>query len=180
MYDWFRSVLQTDADAPKIAVALKQAALDADAMVGELFEFRNYGIPLAHHWSTQHTGAAFGTDYLMRTAVGKSNIFVNTANETTYYYQNLDDQGERLDGSNTYTVHGNHRRSRVADHSIRCCPAWAPAGSGGRHGGDSTPKASRPFLETRCVCSPASRCLSTLPRWVSSDSDQGRGHASGC
>ncbi|MEU5859956.1 DUF1214 domain-containing protein [Nonomuraea sp. NPDC047529] len=105
MYDWFRSVLQTDADAPKITAALKQAALDADAMVGELFEFRNYGIPLARHWSTQHTGAAFGTDYLMRTAVGKSNIFVNTANETTYYYQDLDDQGERLDGSNTYTVH---------------------------------------------------------------------------
>ncbi|WP_220039842.1 DUF1214 domain-containing protein [Nonomuraea aridisoli] len=74
-------------------------------MVGELFEFRNYGIPLAHHWSTQRTGAAFGTDYLMRTAVAKSNIFVNTANETTYYYQDLDDQGERLNGSRTYTMH---------------------------------------------------------------------------
>lgn len=104
MYGWFRSLLQAAADDPKIAAVLKQTAIDTDAVVSELFEFRNYGIPVAHHWTTQRSGAAFGTDYLMRTAVGKSNIFVNTANETTYYYQDLDDQGRRLDGSNVYTV----------------------------------------------------------------------------
>ncbi|KAB8193658.1 DUF1214 domain-containing protein [Nonomuraea phyllanthi] len=103
-YDWFRSVLRSAAHDPKIAAALKQAAADADAVVGDLFEFRNYGIPVARNWTTQRSGTAFGTDYLMRTAVAKSNIFVNTANETAYFYQDLDDRGERLNGSHTYTV----------------------------------------------------------------------------
>ena len=50
------------------------------------------------------TGAAFGTDYLSRTAMARANIFVNTPAETTYFYQDLDASGEHLDGSNTYTV----------------------------------------------------------------------------
>ncbi|MGJ4843577.1 DUF1254 domain-containing protein [Leifsonia sp. Le1] len=104
LYDWFRSVLDAADRDRAIASALTQAALDADQIAKELFEFRNYGIPVAHNWTTQRSGAQFGTDYLMRTAVGKSNIFVNTPNETTYYYQDLDADGARLHGSNVYTV----------------------------------------------------------------------------
>ena len=48
--------------------------------------------------------AAFGTDYFTRTAVAKSNIFVNAPNETKYFYQDLDGAGERLNGSKKYTV----------------------------------------------------------------------------
>ena len=36
--------------------------------------------------------------------MGKANIFVNTPEETTYFYQDLDENGERLDGPNCYTV----------------------------------------------------------------------------
>lgn len=104
MYSWFRSVLDAAGHDPAIADALRQAAIDADDVVRELFEFRNIGIPVAYNWTTQRNGAAFGTDYLARTAIGKSNIFVNTPNETVYYYQDLDDTGARLHGSNTYTV----------------------------------------------------------------------------
>jgi len=104
LYAWFREVLEAAARDDEVAAALAQAALDADATVRELFEFRNYGLPLAHHWTTQRSGAQFGTDYLMRTAVGKSNIFVNTPNETTYFYLDLDAAGQRLDGNGTYTV----------------------------------------------------------------------------
>ena len=39
-----------------------------------------------------------------RTAVAKSNIFVNKQNETKYFYQDLDDGGERLNSANRYTV----------------------------------------------------------------------------
>src|SRR5262249_41646 len=46
----------------------------------------------------------FGTDYFTRTAVGKSNIFVNKPNETKYFYQDLDSTGGRLNGANRYTV----------------------------------------------------------------------------
>ena len=57
--------------------------------MAELFQFRNIGLPLPGHWSTQQNGARFGTDYLSRTAMAKANIFVNQPEETTYFYQDL-------------------------------------------------------------------------------------------
>ncbi|WP_328387576.1 DUF1254 domain-containing protein [Nocardia sp. NBC_00416] len=104
LYEWFRSIIAAAGNDETIADILRETACDADAVVGELFEFRNIGIPVAHNWTTQRNGAAFGNDYLSRTAIGKSNIFVNTVNETAYYYQDLDDTGKRLHGANTYTV----------------------------------------------------------------------------
>ena len=52
-------------------------------------------------------GAAFGTDYFTRTAVAKSNIFVNTPNETKYFYQDLD---ERRAAERRQPLHGDFRR----------------------------------------------------------------------
>ena len=84
---------------------MTEAAAEADEqMVKPLFEFRNYGQQLPHHWSTISNEAAFGTDYFTRTAVAKSNIFVNAPNETKYFYQDLDATGARLNGANRYTV----------------------------------------------------------------------------
>jgi hypothetical protein len=81
-----------------------EAIRTQQSLLTELFEFRNIGIPIPGHWSTQRNGAAFGTDHLSRTAIARSNIFVNTPAETTYFYQDLDQSGERLVGGNTYTV----------------------------------------------------------------------------
>src|SRR5262245_26898013 len=90
---------------PEIKAAISEAAVEADKeLVKPVFEFRNWGIPLPHNWSTQTNGAAFGTDYFTRSAVAKSNIFVNKPNETKYFYQDLDDAGQRLNGANRYTV----------------------------------------------------------------------------
>ncbi|MEV0061264.1 DUF1214 domain-containing protein [Nocardia sp. NPDC050718] len=105
LYTWLRSIVDAADRDPAVADALTQAALAADEVVTELFQFRNIGLPVADHWTTQRNGAAFGTDYLSRTAIGKSNIFVNTPNETAYYYQDLDADGDRLHGANTYTVY---------------------------------------------------------------------------
>jgi hypothetical protein len=96
-------------DAAKSDLNLKQAmvgaATEADKeLVTPLFQFRNYGEQLPHHWSTISNEAAFGSDYFTRTAVAKSNIFVNSPNETKYYYQDLDAAGARLNGANHYTV----------------------------------------------------------------------------
>ncbi|HXZ75616.1 MAG TPA: DUF1214 domain-containing protein [Streptosporangiaceae bacterium] len=86
-----------------MAGLLTAAAADANAgLVADLFQFRNIGLPLPGHW--RRNGARFGTDYLTRTAIGRSNIFVNTPEETTYFYQDLDSHGERLDGSRSYSV----------------------------------------------------------------------------
>jgi hypothetical protein len=99
------AVLAAAGQDPKIKAAMNEAAVAADnELVKPVFEFRNWGLQLPHHWSTQINGAAFGTDYFTRTAVGKSNIFVNKPNETKYFYQDLDEAGERLNGANRYTV----------------------------------------------------------------------------
>ncbi len=105
LYDWFRSLANAaDADG-HIRQLVVDAAVDADGgLVQELFEFRNIGLPSVAHWSTQRNGAEFGTDYLSRTSMAKANIFVNVPHETCYYYQDLDESGERLDGSTTYRI----------------------------------------------------------------------------
>ena len=45
-----------------------------------------------------------GTDFYTRTAIAKSNIFINRPRETRYFYQDLDNRGERLTGASRYTV----------------------------------------------------------------------------
>jgi hypothetical protein len=90
---------------PKLKAAMTQAAAQAEEeLLKPLFQFRNYGQQLPHHWSTISNEAAFGTDYFTRTAVAKSNIFVNSPNETKYFYQDLDESGVRLNAANRYVV----------------------------------------------------------------------------
>jgi hypothetical protein len=89
----------------EIKQAMTDGAKDADEkLVTPLFQFRNYGQQLPHHWSTISNESAFGTDYFTRTAVAKSNILVNSPNETKYFYQDLDSEGGRLNSANRYSV----------------------------------------------------------------------------
>jgi hypothetical protein len=69
-----------------------------------LLQFRNFGLQLPGNWVTISNGAAFGTDYFTRTAVARSNILVNKAAETKYFYQDLDEAGTRLNGRNHYSL----------------------------------------------------------------------------
>jgi len=85
-------------------VLLKTVAEADDELVKPLFQFRNYGQQLLYNWSTISNEAAFGVDYFTRTAAAKSNILVNSPNETKYFYQDLDVAGARLNGANRYTV----------------------------------------------------------------------------
>jgi hypothetical protein len=99
------AVLEAMKTNPALKPVMIKAAIEADEqLVRPLFQFRNYGQQLPHNWSTISNEAAFGTDYFTRTAVAKSNIFVNSPNETKYYYQDLDAGGARLNGANRYTV----------------------------------------------------------------------------
>lgn len=104
-YAQLKAVLNAAKTDPKIKAALTEGAKEADAeIVTPLFQFRNYGQQLPHNWSTISNEAAFGSDYFTRTAVAKSNIFVNSPNETKYFYQDLDATGARLNGDRSYTV----------------------------------------------------------------------------
>lgn len=90
---------------PKLKQAMIDEAKKADSeVIDPLLQFRNYGLQLPYHWSTISNGAAFGTDYFSRTAVARSNIFVNQQKETKYFYQDLAQDGERLSGGKRYTV----------------------------------------------------------------------------
>jgi hypothetical protein len=101
----FRSVLRALSRDARLKAAFTEAAIEAEReLIAPLFQFRHYGLPLKDNWTTVDNGAAWGTDYYSRTAVAKSNIFVNSAKETRYFYQDLDSRGERLNGGNTYAV----------------------------------------------------------------------------
>lgn len=99
------AVLAAAKTDPKIKQAMTNGAKNADEkLVKPLFQFRNYGQPLPHNWTTISNEARFGTDYFIRTAVAKSNILVNSPEETKYFYQDLDAAGTRLNSANRYTV----------------------------------------------------------------------------
>jgi hypothetical protein len=99
------AVIKAAKNDPRIGEALIEGAKEADEkLVAPLFHFRNYGELLSYNWSTISNEAAFGVDYYVRTAVAKSNILVNSLNETKYFYQDLDVSGDRLNGRQNYTV----------------------------------------------------------------------------
>jgi hypothetical protein len=99
------AVLDAIKSDPALKPALIEAAKEAEEQLVEpLFEFRNFGIPLPHHWCTIANGAEFGTDYFTRTAVAKSNILVNAPIQAKYFYQDFDQAGRRLNGSSRYAV----------------------------------------------------------------------------
>jgi hypothetical protein len=105
IYALVRSVLGAASDDRALRAALAEAAAEADeTLVGPLLEFRNFGVRLPHNWTTAVNSAEFGTDYYTRTAVAKSNTFINRPRETRYFYQDLDQNGARLTGAKRYTV----------------------------------------------------------------------------
>jgi hypothetical protein len=100
-----QEVLAAAAVQPELKAAMADEAAKAEKdLVSPLLQFRNFGIPLPYNWTTQDNGARFGMDYFSRTAIAKSNILVNTPEETKYFYQDLDADGGRLNGANRYTV----------------------------------------------------------------------------
>ncbi|HEY4009782.1 MAG TPA: DUF1254 domain-containing protein [Acidobacteriaceae bacterium] len=104
-YAQARALLAVSEKDPAIKKAITDEATKAETdLIGPLLQFRNFGIPLPGNWTTVDNGAAFGTDYFTRTAVARSNILVNKAVETKYFYQDLDESGARLNGSKRYTV----------------------------------------------------------------------------
>jgi hypothetical protein len=105
LYAQARALLEAAQKDPGIKAAIVDEAAQADAqLVTPLFNFNTFGKALQAHWNTISNGAEFGTDYFTRTAVAKSNIFVNKPNETKYFYADADASGQRLNGAQRYTV----------------------------------------------------------------------------
>jgi arylsulfatase A-like enzyme len=64
---------------------LKHQRQLADVDKQDIVRMNRHAVPLPFNWTTTTNGAAFGTDYFTRTAVARSNIFVNKPNEAKYY-----------------------------------------------------------------------------------------------
>ena len=104
-YGEARALLEAIKADPKVkAAAIEEAVRVEKEMITPLLEFRNFGLTLPDHWTYVRNGADFGTDYFNRTAVARSNIFVNRPNEAVYFYLDLDRDGARLNGLHRYTV----------------------------------------------------------------------------
>ncbi len=69
-----------------------------------MFELSHAGQRLPGHWISLSNGAAFGDDYWTRTAVAKSNPFVNREQEAKYFYLEHAADGQRLHGQQAYVV----------------------------------------------------------------------------
>jgi hypothetical protein len=104
-YEQVLAVIAAAEKDPALKKAMTDEVTKADKdLIDPLLQFRNFGLQLPANWVTISNGAAFGTDYFTRTAVARSNILVNKAIETKYFYQDLDDAGARLNGSKRYRV----------------------------------------------------------------------------
>lgn len=105
LYGQFSALIAAGEADPAIAKAMQQAAVDAEKqVVSPLFMLNNNGVKIANNWTRPMNNAAWGTDYLTRLAVAKSNIFENAANETNYLFAEHDANGQRLNGRNAYTL----------------------------------------------------------------------------
>ncbi len=106
LYAWYNSILEAASKDKELKVALVKAAQDAEKeLIEPLRQFKNVGVPVGNYWNTTKNGAAFGTDYLSRTASARANIFVNQPKETIYYNQDLDSEENELNGKRTnYTI----------------------------------------------------------------------------
>ena len=105
LYGMIDSVLTAASKDPQLKAALTQAAVATEAdVIAPLFEFHNNGRPVGQGWTSPPNGARWGTDYLSRTATAKSNMYDNAPEETRYIYTDFDSAGQRLSGTNRYTV----------------------------------------------------------------------------
>ncbi len=99
LVDWAQEDPGYQASLQQLAVRFEQET------IRPLFDFSHSGQSLPGYWHTMRNGAAFGDDYWTRTAVAKSNPFVNREEEAKYYYLEHASDGQPLEGGRAYTLH---------------------------------------------------------------------------
>jgi hypothetical protein len=105
LYGWIRSVFEAASNDTEIKKTLVESFVAADKeLIDPLLQWRYNGRPAGNGWNSPVNNAQWGTDYLNRTAVAKSNMLENKPSETKYLFRDLDSEGQQLVGSNLYTV----------------------------------------------------------------------------
>jgi hypothetical protein len=105
LYRWISSVFEAAAKDPETKKALVESFIDAEReLIAPLIQFRLNGRPAGNGWNSPADNAQWGTDYLNRTSVAKSNIYENRPEETKYIFTEVDSHGQSLNGENLYTI----------------------------------------------------------------------------
>jgi hypothetical protein len=105
LYQLFGSVLDAASSNPDVKKILTEIAVVAEReLITPLLQWRLNGPSAGNAWYSPTNNSAFGTDYLIRTALARSNMFENTAAETKYVFTDTDASGEPLDGRSLYTI----------------------------------------------------------------------------
>jgi hypothetical protein len=104
-YTLIRSLLDAAAKDPQVKQALKETAVASDKeLIAPLFQWRLNGPPAGNGWYSPVDNGAFGADYVIRTAISKSNMFENKYNETKYIFTDNDSDGKPLNGNSLYSI----------------------------------------------------------------------------
>ena len=105
LYGQFRTVLAAADASPEVKKVLVDVAHEAEReLITPLLRWEFNGPAAGNNWYSPTNNAAFGTDYLTRTALARSNMFENTPRETKYLFTDTDSDGAQLHGSHAYTV----------------------------------------------------------------------------
>jgi hypothetical protein len=104
-YTMIRSVLDAASKDPQVKQTLKETATASDKeVIAPLFQWKLNGPPAGNGWYSPVNNGAFGADYVIRTAISKSNMYENRYNETKYIFTDTDSDGKQLNGNGSYSV----------------------------------------------------------------------------
>jgi hypothetical protein len=105
LYGWIDAVLAAAAKDASTMDALVESFVEADKeLIAPLFQWQHNGCDAGNGWTSPLNNAQWGTDYLNRTAVAKSNIYENRPVETKYIFRDNDSRGEPLHGKHSYQL----------------------------------------------------------------------------
>lgn len=105
LYQQLEALLSAADSSPRVMTTLVEVAHQAEAeLISPLLRWELNGPPAGNGWYSPKNNSEFGTDYLSRTALARSNMFENAPHETKYIFTDTDVHGEQLDGSRSYTV----------------------------------------------------------------------------
>ena len=105
IYKLISSVFDAADKDATLKKALEESFIAADKeIISQLTQWKYNGRPVGNGWNSPVNNAQWGTDYILRTATSKSNMYDNKPDETKYIYRDYDSKGQQLIGKNNYTV----------------------------------------------------------------------------
>lgn len=105
IYSTVNAVLDAADKDPAIKAILKETAIASDKeLIMPLKQWELNGPSAGNGWFSAKNNAQFGTDYAIRCAIAKSNMYENTPVETKYIFTDFDKDGAQLSGNNLYSI----------------------------------------------------------------------------